>query len=77
VPHHLFQSSLQTYFEHFGAVHHIKMPTISVDKSRLCKSLGKEYTDKEFDELCFEFGIELDDTVTEENGDITWKSGLS
>ncbi|RPA85230.1 phenylalanyl-tRNA synthetase [Ascobolus immersus RN42] len=49
------------------------MPTISIDKSRLCKSLGREYTDKEFDELCFEFGIELDDTVTEENGDVTWK----
>jgi len=27
--------------------------------------LGKTYTNDEFDELCFEFGIELDDIVTE------------
>ena len=37
------------------------MPTISVDKNALYKALGKEYTREEFDELCFEFGIELDD----------------
>lgn len=29
------------------------------------KNLGKVYTDDEFDELCFEFGIELDDVVVE------------
>lgn len=31
----------------------------------LFQSLGKTFTDKEFDELCFEFGIELDEVVTE------------
>ncbi|OQO03376.1 hypothetical protein B0A48_11634 [Cryoendolithus antarcticus] len=40
------------------------MPTISVDKHALYKALGKEYTRDEFDELCFEFGIELDDDTT-------------
>ncbi|TIB85384.1 phenylalanyl-tRNA synthetase [Wallemia mellicola] len=42
------------------------MPTISVDKAELFKRLGREYTTKEFDELCFEFGIELDEDTTEE-----------
>eukprot|EP01043_Picozoa_sp_COSAG02_P091176 COSAG02_NODE_27934_length_600_cov_0.520958_1_plen_199_part_11 len=28
-------------------------------------ALGKEYTEKEFDELCFEFGIELDEVTSE------------
>jgi len=41
------------------------MPTISINRNLLFKNLGKTYTDKEFDELCFEFGIELDDVVVE------------
>ncbi|KAH3154704.1 hypothetical protein KXW80_007768 [Aspergillus fumigatus] len=40
------------------------MPTISVDKAALFKELGREYTTEEFDELCFEFGIELDEDTT-------------
>lgn len=42
------------------------MPTIPVDKSDLFELLGKTYTTEEFDELCFEFGIELDEDTTEE-----------
>lgn len=42
------------------------MPTISVDKEVFIKSLGKDYTNEEFDELCFEFGIELDEDTTED-----------
>lgn len=42
------------------------MPTVSVDKANFFKSLGKDYTTQEFDELCFQFGIELDDDTTEE-----------
>src|SRR5271170_2667543 len=43
------------------------MPTISVDKEALFKALGKSYTTEEFDDLCFEFGIELDeDTSTQD-----------
>ncbi|XP_064385368.1 phenylalanine--tRNA ligase beta subunit-like [Halichondria panicea] len=41
------------------------MPTISVEKDLLFKTLGKTYTDEEFDELCFEFGIELDEVTSE------------
>lgn len=40
------------------------MPTIAVDKAELYKRLGKEYTTQQFDELCFEFGIELDEDTT-------------
>lgn len=42
------------------------MPTIAVDKEDLFKYLGKNYTTEEFDELCFDFGIELDEDTTEE-----------
>lgn len=41
------------------------MPTISVPRDELFASLGKVYTDEEFDELCFDFGIELDEVTTE------------
>jgi phenylalanyl-tRNA synthetase beta chain len=40
------------------------MPTISVDKASLFKELGRTYTTSEFDELCFEFGIELDEDTS-------------
>ncbi|KAI9837967.1 MAG: hypothetical protein M1819_006121 [Sarea resinae] len=40
------------------------MPTIGVDKAELFRALGQEYTTEEFDELCFEFGIELDEDTT-------------
>ncbi|OJJ04079.1 hypothetical protein ASPVEDRAFT_43524 [Aspergillus versicolor CBS 583.65] len=43
------------------------MPTISVDKAALFKELGREYTTQEFDELCFEFGIELDEDTTDQD----------
>ena len=42
------------------------MPTVSVDKALLFEGLGHEYTTQEFDELCFQFGIELDDDTTQE-----------
>lgn len=40
------------------------MPTISVDKADLFQRLGKSFTTPEFDNLCFEFGIELDEDNT-------------
>lgn len=40
------------------------MPTISVDKADLYELLGRNYTTEEFDELCFDFGIELDEDTT-------------
>lgn len=42
------------------------MPTIAVDKEDLYDRLGRSYTTEEFDELCFEFGIELDEDTTDE-----------
>ena len=41
------------------------MPTVAVDRDLLFKKLGKVYTEEEFDEFCFEFGIELDEVTTE------------
>ncbi|KAL8030991.1 hypothetical protein ABFS82_14G318700 [Erythranthe guttata] len=41
------------------------MPTVSVGRDRLFKALGRTYTEEEFDDLCFKFGIELDDVTTE------------
>ncbi|CAK7339688.1 unnamed protein product [Dovyalis caffra] len=41
------------------------MPTVSVGRDRLFLALGKSYTQEEFEDLCFKFGIELDDVTTE------------
>ncbi|KAF2361243.1 Phenylalanyl-tRNA synthetase class IIc beta subunit archae/euk cytosolic [Trinorchestia longiramus] len=49
------------------------MPTVSVNRDLLFKILGKTYDDKEFDELCFQYGIELDDVAVEEDGSISYK----
>ncbi|GMI42046.1 hypothetical protein TeGR_g14003 [Tetraparma gracilis] len=41
------------------------MPTLSVLRDRLFAALGQTYTDHEFDELCFEFGVELDEITSD------------
>ncbi|EDW80772.1 uncharacterized protein Dwil_GK11710 [Drosophila willistoni] len=41
------------------------MPTIGVKRDLLFEALGKKYTDDEFQELCFAFGLELDEVTTE------------
>ncbi|KAI1893198.1 hypothetical protein AGOR_G00121230 [Albula goreensis] len=52
------------------------MPTVSVKRDLLFQALGRTYTDEEFDELCFEFGLELDeitserDIISREQGDV-------
>jgi phenylalanyl-tRNA synthetase beta chain len=43
-----------------------KMPTAVVERDDLFERLGRTYTDEEFDELCFQFGVELDDVLTED-----------
>jgi len=48
------------------------MPTVSVVRDKLFNALNQEYTDEAFDELCFEFGIELDDVV-EEDDEVVYK----
>jgi phenylalanyl-tRNA synthetase beta chain len=42
------------------------MPTVCVERAELFTRLGRVYTDEEFDELCFQFGIELDEVLTED-----------
>lgn len=42
------------------------MPTVIVNRAALFKAIGKEFTDEEFDDLCFEFGIELSEITTEQ-----------
>lgn len=48
------------------------MPTIAVDQKTLFERLGKSYTESEFADECFDFGIELDDVI-EENGETKFK----
>lgn len=49
------------------------MPTIGVDRDQLMVALGQSMSEEAFDELCFEFGLELDEVVPEENGKETYK----
>lgn len=41
------------------------MPTIAVNKADLFKELGRDFTTQEFDDLCFDFGLELDEDTTD------------
>lgn len=41
------------------------MPTVAVAKKFICGLIGRDYTEKDFEDLCFDFGIELDDVTTE------------
>jgi len=43
------------------------MPTVSIKREVLFEGLGQRFTEEEFDELCFEFGLELDEVVTEKD----------
>ena len=49
------------------------MPTIGVDREQLMTALGQSMSEEEFDELCFEFGLELDEVVKEDDGKVTYK----
>ncbi|XP_055863997.1 phenylalanine--tRNA ligase beta subunit-like [Biomphalaria glabrata] len=51
------------------------MPTISLKRDELFHALGKTYTDEEFDELCFQYGLELDE-VTSEKEQIEREKGV-
>ena len=41
------------------------MPTVNLKRDELFAKLGKTFTEGEFDELCFDFGIRLDEVTTE------------
>ena len=42
----------------------LKMPTLAIEKDVLFAHMGRSFSDDEFDELCFEFGIELDEITS-------------
>lgn len=52
------------------------MPTVTINRDVLFKNLGKIYSDAEFELMCFEFGLELDEVtsekqiITKEQGDV-------
>ncbi|KAJ7379692.1 hypothetical protein OS493_014096 [Desmophyllum pertusum] len=46
------------------------MPTVDINRDLFIKAIGREYTDEEFEELCFDFGLELDEVVP---GDVEGK----
>ncbi|XP_032681405.1 phenylalanine--tRNA ligase beta subunit [Odontomachus brunneus] len=41
------------------------MPTIGIKRDLLFQALGRTYSDNEFEDLCFQFGLELDEVTTE------------
>lgn len=36
------------------------MPNVNVLKKELFAAIGKEFTDSEFEDLCFQYGVELE-----------------
>lgn len=52
------------------------MPTIGLKRDVLYAALGRSYTEEEFGDLCFEFGLELDE-VTSEKEMIAKEQGLN
>ncbi|ELP88139.1 phenylalanyl-tRNA synthetase beta chain, putative [Entamoeba invadens IP1] len=48
------------------------MPTISVDPDYLFTLIGKKFTKEEFEDVCFQYGIELDE-VDQEEGKTVYK----
>jgi phenylalanyl-tRNA synthetase beta chain len=41
------------------------MPNVTLIRDHLFEAIGQKYTDQEFDDLCFEFGVEVDDVETQ------------
>ncbi|RNF17965.1 putative phenylalanyl-tRNA synthetase [Trypanosoma conorhini] len=41
------------------------MPTLAVARDYLFDLIGKKYTEEQFEDVCFEFGVELDDVTSE------------
>eukprot|EP01100_Stratorugosa_tubuloviscum_P004184 TRINITY_DN2039_c2_g1_i1.p1 TRINITY_DN2039_c2_g1~~TRINITY_DN2039_c2_g1_i1.p1 ORF type:complete len:572 (-),score=233.52 TRINITY_DN2039_c2_g1_i1:125-1840(-) len=51
------------------------MPSLHIEREILFKQIGKTFTDDEFTDLCFDFGIELDE-ITVEDKKVTYKIDL-
>ena len=41
------------------------MPTVGLKRDVLFAALGRSYTEEEFNDLCFDFGLELDEVTSE------------
>nr|CCC94828.1 putative phenylalanyl-tRNA synthetase [Trypanosoma congolense IL3000] len=41
------------------------MPTLAVARDFLFDLIGKKYTEEQFEDICFQFGVELDDVTSE------------
>jgi len=41
------------------------MPTVGLKRDALFAGLGRSYTEDEFNDLCFDFGLELDEVTSE------------
>jgi len=41
------------------------MPTVGLKRDVLFAALGRSYTEDEFNDLCFDFGLELDEVTSE------------
>ncbi|KAL0208522.1 hypothetical protein P9112_011109 [Eukaryota sp. TZLM1-RC] len=53
------------------------MPTVSVPRDVLFSQLEKTFTKQQFEDLCFDFGIELDEETTESQLNTSAKSTVS
>ena len=59
----LYYTECYLYSQHLLA----EMPTVGLKRDLLLEAHGQTFTEQEFDELCFEFGLELDEVVAELN----------
>jgi len=41
------------------------MPVVSLKRDALFAALGRSFTEDEFNDLCFDFGLELDEVTSE------------
>ena len=41
------------------------MPTLAIERDVLVAHIGRSYTEEELNEVCFEFGVELDEITSE------------
>jgi phenylalanyl-tRNA synthetase beta chain len=41
------------------------MPVVAVFRNQFLRLIGKSFSEEEFDELCFQVGLELDDVTSE------------
>lgn len=51
------------------------MPTLAIKRDLLFDKVGRHFTDDQFDDLCFQFGIELDE-ITSERQQVSREQGV-